>query len=852
MFGGQTGKDKWLRISQIANMKMESIKLQIKAADWDVGSNKITLALCIIKWGGVLTPAGFHQCKDFAPIFRNMVLKTNNDKLSQLNFLQNTQCYHTEEVRVRKTAKSFVNALFDDLVDANGNGINETKGTNVNIKEMCQEGRYVQKMLDDISDAKSLIELSKFEIQKIFYNPERREYLIQNFDDFNNEKLKQRKIKNKLKKAQRKSMKMTVSTSPDNSATASASQTPQPPNPNAINTDSNSNANKINKNTKERESDEILYFDDTSRHSQSYSKSSTIPTAMVAALPASSSTTTTTTIKNGNNNNTNNNNNASSSVTVSTNVIGVNSNGLNASVESNMSNGSGNENIQNVASPNIFDSANSVASQSDSTLLHKSDIDISFMRYNFSTTTVGSMNTTNTTNTTNTKLSAPSTITTGTGQAESKASTEMTENTNDDDVGSGVDHKAEVSSLTSENHESLLPWTQRSLFLLQDPIEKCRQLFKYIVLMRDTLVALKKKQDGMSKDEDNIDKKTNGQDENKNESKNDENEEKEETDSVKPYLDESLEVMIQRWDKIIDELYDSNTDKFDCSKIPDVFDSCRYDLLHNRHLFSGFDEKSDKYESFSKGNETGQGDNKIDTKDSKSISARCMKFLRDIWHYTELLSAFVIPQEYGFTKRMKKSISNKICQNLFLDIKKNILNHCINDVIKNEDNNDNDSKNNNCELNQFEKRCFLYFTSESYLHSLRNALILSDIPHNKYVLADIEGMECSYFSHGVIRVFEDIDPNLKFDKGNKDPLDRFYVEVQFSPGAHADPLVETDDRDVIPVVPCGPLCGRYPLKNFLKFLEKKPLNSTTNGYGYDVNVNNSITPVGSVSNPGVM
>ncbi|ETO19885.1 hypothetical protein RFI_17342, partial [Reticulomyxa filosa] len=108
-------------------------------------------------------------------------------------------------------------------------------------------------------------------------------------------------------------------------------------------------------------------------------------------------------------------------------------------------------------------------------------------------------------------------------------------------------------------------------------------------------------------------------------------------------------------------------------------------------------------------------------------------------------------------------------------------------------------------------RTFLYFTSESYLHCIRNALILSDIPANKYVAEDIEGMECSYFSHGIVRVFE--DPNCT------DQEDRFYIDVQFSPGAHGAPLTDTnEDRDVVPVIHACPLTGRYPLNAFFEFL----------------------------------
>lgn len=73
-------------------------------------------------------------------------------------------------------------------------------------------------------------------------------------------------------------------------------------------------------------------------------------------------------------------------------------------------------------------------------------------------------------------------------------------------------------------------------------------------------------------------------------------------------------------------------------------------------------------------------------------------------------------------QKMKLQISRGVYRHSFENITKNINRHCLqnDDVVP---------------------RTFLYFTSESYLHSLRNALILSDIPANKYVRMDVEGME---------------------------------------------------------------------------------------------------------------
>merc|ERR1712048_308704 len=286
----------------------------------------------------------------------------------------------------------------------------------------------------------------------------------------------------------------------------------------------------------------------------------------------------------------------------------------------------------------------------------------------------------------------------------------------------------EVHHMSSPQYK-LLPWSQRMLKQLQNPVKKCEELYSIMLQLQRVL-------------EENL------------------------NSNKQPYLDESPLVMKQRWDKIIEELYDKEKKTFECSKIPDVFDSCRYDLLHNRHILRKLP-------------------------------------LSRLWLLTEMLASFVMPQEYGLSKEMKLQISAGVCKPLFKNISENITTRCL--------------KN-----GEVTSRTFLYFTSESYLHSLRNVLILSELPANKYVAADIEGMECSYFSHCVIRVFE--DPDCSPDSEN-----RFYVDVAFSAGAYANPLIDMDKHGIRPRISC-PLNGRFPLVKFLKFLntDKEKLLSASN------------------------
>lgn len=95
-------------------------------------------------------------------------------------------------------------------------------------------------------------------------------------------------------------------------------------------------------------------------------------------------------------------------------------------------------------------------------------------------------------------------------------------------------------------------------------------------------------------------------------------------------------------------------------------------------------------------------------------------------------------------------------------------------------------------------RTRLYFTSESHLHTILNVLRFGDMGDSHKSLLSKEGIgiinrtpELCYLTHVVMRVFEDIRPEMKHDPR------RFRVEILFSPGATATPLhLGETDRDL--------------------------------------------------------
>jgi hypothetical protein len=229
---------------------------------------------------------------------------------------------------------------------------------------------------------------------------------------------------------------------------------------------------------------------------------------------------------------------------------------------------------------------------------------------------------------------------------------------------------------------------------------------------------------------------------------------------VKLYKGETLLELTERWRFIYDRLYDSKTDKFDLSRIPDVHDNVRFDVLHNPHI---------------------------------GLSAT----LHKLYELAKYMADCVVPQEYGTTAAEKSSVGVKICHTLLEKIKYDI------GVARSDNNTDmryliNMDYSFDLNINTMGRRIRtrLYFTSESHLHTVLNVLRFTKGEGNARSLLSDQGLrilnstpELCYLTQIVMRVFEDSRRDIADPK-------RFRVELLFSPGATATPFhVNELDRE---------------------------------------------------------
>jgi inositol hexakisphosphate/diphosphoinositol-pentakisphosphate kinase len=89
------------------------------------------------------------------------------------------------------------------------------------------------------------------------------------------------------------------------------------------------------------------------------------------------------------------------------------------------------------------------------------------------------------------------------------------------------------------------------------------------------------------------------------------------------YLNETFSLMLDRWEKLNKDFKNKKTGMYDLTKVPDVYDMVRYDVLHNAHIgLAGIEE--------------------------------LLTLARDF-------ADVVVPQEYGISKEEKIAIGAKMC-----------------------------------------------------------------------------------------------------------------------------------------------------------------------------------------------
>lgn len=215
------------------------------------------------------------------------------------------------------------------------------------------------------------------------------------------------------------------------------------------------------------------------------------------------------------------------------------------------------------------------------------------------------------------------------------------------------------------------------------------------------------------------------------------------------YHGETWELMARRWGKL-EKDFRQRDNRYDISKIPDIYDCIKYDLQHNQAAL-------------------------------KYVQAQ------ELYVLVKALADVVIPQEYGLTDPEKLLIGQGICNPLLRKIRADLQRNIEEESVADESVNRLDPRySHGVSSPGRHVRTRLYFTSESHLHSLLNVLRFGglvkgiekcDEQWQRAMDYISQVSELNYMAQVVIMLYED---------PTKDPSSeqRFHVELHFSPGVN--------------------------------------------------------------------
>uniref|UniRef100_A0A8C5D279 Inositol hexakisphosphate and diphosphoinositol-pentakisphosphate kinase n=1 Tax=Gadus morhua TaxID=8049 RepID=A0A8C5D279_GADMO len=289
----------------------------------------------------------------------------------------------------------------------------------------------------------------------------------------------------------------------------------------------------------------------------------------------------------------------------------------------------------------------------------------------------------------------------------------------DSDSLSGCQHRVKArlhdimqkdQEFTPDDYDKLAPTTSASLVnsmkIVENPVGVCDQV--YTLIQSLTAQIRKRMEDPTSAD-------------------------------LQLYHSESLELMLQRWSKL-ERDFRMKSGRYDISKIPDIYDCVKYDVIHNGSL--GLEDTLELF--------------------------RLSRALADI----------VIPQEYGINKAEKLDIAHAFCLPLMrkiqMDLQRTHEDESVNKL--------HPLYSRGVMSPGRHVRTRLYFTSESHVHSLLSVFryggLLDEEKDQQWkramdYLSAIS--ELNYMTQIVIMLYEDNKKDISSEE-------RFHVELHFSPG----------------------------------------------------------------------
>ena len=222
--------------------------------------------------------------------------------------------------------------------------------------------------------------------------------------------------------------------------------------------------------------------------------------------------------------------------------------------------------------------------------------------------------------------------------------------------------------------------------------------------------------------------------------------------------EEKIILIYKRYVKLKKDFFNPKKNLFDISKIPDIYDNIKYDIIHNNYLI----------------NENGF----------------------QLFDVVSLLANFVMPLEYGITKEQKIKIGLKIIKPLLKKMYSDLSIFLEPNQEKERNTEQKEDKNwsgldttkiNDNEIKSLKRhvKSRFYFTCASHMYALLNIIGYEYdkylIHKNRKVFQKLRSIsDLDYCSHIIFRLFENLNVDLDNPK-------RFRLEIIMSSGSSDDP-----------------------------------------------------------------
>ncbi|KAG0004511.1 hypothetical protein BGZ80_000323 [Entomortierella chlamydospora] len=251
---------------------------------------------------------------------------------------------------------------------------------------------------------------------------------------------------------------------------------------------------------------------------------------------------------------------------------------------------------------------------------------------------------------------------------------------------------------------------------------------------------------------------------------------------------ESPSLFYERWEKIFGEFADGDRTEFDPSKVSELYDSLKYDALHNRiFLESIFVDK-----------ESGEG----------------MVPIKELYSKAKVLFDFVAPLEYGISEEDRLEIGLLTSMPLIKQIVEDLE---------------------SCKRPDAAPCTKLYFTKESHVHTLLNIVYLSGIPTR---LSKDKIPELDYLTQITFELYERSPTSTSrspspigspdfFNPPSQSPqAPEYSLRIGFSPGAGNPNILDLqmDTKHCLSVMQRRNLTDHLPLDDALQYYKTQVEN----------------------------